>query len=101
MYHRNLPVLPTGRLASRQLTPFQASDGAISENLHLANLGPDRGFLLQCMSPLMAQSGHLTVARQCPLLGVKQTWRFQRAMSAFDPKRTWENEGAGAHRLSC
>jgi hypothetical protein len=25
------------------------------------------------MSPLLAQSGHATVARQCPLLGVKRT----------------------------
>jgi DNA-binding IscR family transcriptional regulator len=30
--------------------------------------------LLQCISPLVAQSGHPTVAPQCPLLGVKRTW---------------------------
>jgi two-component system cell cycle response regulator DivK len=45
--------------------------------------------LLQCMSPLLAQSGHPTVVCQCPLLGVRQTSHFQRVMSAFDPKRTW------------
>jgi hypothetical protein len=32
----------------------------------------------------MAQSGHPSVARQCPLLGVKRTLRFQGVMSAFD-----------------
>jgi hypothetical protein len=37
---------------------------------------------------LLAQSRHPTVARRCPLLGVKRTLRFQGAMSAFDPKRT-------------
>ena len=29
--------------------------------------------MLQCMSPLLAQSGHPSVVRQCPLLGVKRT----------------------------
>jgi hypothetical protein len=33
----------------------------------------DRDFLLQCMSPLMAQSGHPNRACRCPLLGVKRT----------------------------
>jgi hypothetical protein len=41
------------------------------------------------MGPLLAQSGHGDGAEECPLLGVKQTWRFQSAMSAFDPKRTF------------
>ena len=41
---------------------------------------------LRC--PLLAQRGHSTVAWQCPLLGIKRTWRFQSVMSAFDPKRT-------------
>ncbi len=36
---------------------------------------------------LLAQSKHPTVSRQCPVLGVKRTWRFQCAMSAFDPYR--------------
>jgi hypothetical protein len=42
------------------------------------------------MSPLLAQSGHPTIARQCPLLGVKRTLVGDAAMSAFDPKRTFE-----------
>src|SRR5215469_6338162 len=29
--------------------------------------------LLRSMSPLLAQSGHPTIARQCPLLGLKGT----------------------------
>jgi hypothetical protein len=33
--------------------------------------------------PLMAQSGHPTVARQCPLLGVKRTSKFKSVTSAF------------------
>ena len=28
-------------------------------------------------------------ACECPLLGVKRTWRFALQMSAYDPKRTW------------
>jgi hypothetical protein len=38
--------------------------------------------------PLLAQSGHPTVARPCLLLGVKQTSMGDKPMSAFDPKRT-------------
>jgi len=38
--------------------------------------------------PLLAQSGHPTVFRQCPLLGVKRTSAAGYSMSAFDPKRT-------------
>jgi len=45
-------------------------------------------FLLRCMSPLLAQSGHLAGEFQCPLLGVKRTLVGDAAMSAFDPKRT-------------
>jgi hypothetical protein len=30
-----------------------------------------------------------TASAKCPLSGVKQTSRFQGAMPAFDPKRTW------------
>jgi hypothetical protein len=36
----------------------------------------------------MAQSGHLDCAEGCPLLGVKRTSQFDRAMSASDPFRT-------------
>src|SRR5438874_12969590 len=39
--------------------------------------------------PYMAQSRHSSCARQCPLLGVKRTSRFQRFMSACDPSATW------------
>jgi hypothetical protein len=44
--------------------------------------------LLQCMSPLVAQSGHADCAAECPLLGVKRTSTGANPMSAFDPKRT-------------
>jgi hypothetical protein len=36
----------------------------------------------------MAQSGHSSVAVQCPLLGVKRTSKFKSVTSAFDPKQT-------------
>src|SRR5262249_52421923 len=49
----------------------------------------DFKYLLQCMSPVLAQSGHHTPLNQCPLLGVNRTLRGQALMSAFDPKRTW------------
>jgi len=43
---------------------------------------------MRCMSPLMAQSGHPSIDRQCPFLGVKRTSMGTHPMSAFDPKRT-------------
>src|SRR5262249_27833036 len=43
---------------------------------------------LEC--PLLAQSGHSTIEFRCPLLGVKRTLAGDVAMSAFDPKRTWQ-----------
>ena len=39
--------------------------------------------------PLLAQSGHPTLRRTCPLLGVKRTWPAALHMSAYDPKRTF------------
>jgi hypothetical protein len=36
----------------------------------------------------LALSGRLEAADECPLLGVKRTWRRHAVMSAFDPKRT-------------
>ena len=39
-------------------------------------------------SPLLAQSGHPSLHRTCPLLGEKRTCDFALQMSAFDPKRT-------------
>jgi hypothetical protein len=33
----------------------------------------NESFLLRCMSPLLAQSGHPNAVNQCPLLGVKRT----------------------------
>src|SRR5262249_52502134 len=47
-----------------------------------------RRFLLQCMSLLLAQSGHHDRADPCPLSGVKRTLVGGAAMSANDPKRT-------------
>jgi putative tryptophan/tyrosine transport system substrate-binding protein len=44
--------------------------------------------LLRCMSLLLAQSGHPTGARQCPLLGAKRTSMSGNPMSAFEPNRT-------------
>jgi hypothetical protein len=38
--------------------------------------------------PPRASRQHSSCAHQCPLLGVKRTWRFQNVISAFDPKRT-------------
>lgn len=38
--------------------------------------------------PRLAQSGHPSLVRQCPLLGVKQTSDRGASMSAFDPKGT-------------
>src|SRR5262249_47260562 len=37
---------------------------------------------------LLAQSGHPRRALQCPLSGVKRTWRLHCEMSAYDPKGT-------------
>jgi hypothetical protein len=44
--------------------------------------------MLQCMSPLVAQSGHDNQAQRCPLSGVKRTSKFKSVTSASDPKRT-------------
>jgi hypothetical protein len=40
--------------------------------------------------PLLAQSRHAQCADECPLLGVKRTWRGLVSMSANDPKRTFK-----------
>jgi hypothetical protein len=49
------------------------------------------GPLLQCMSPLMAQSGHPAVLNQSPLLGVKRTLKTAEqkisARRVIDPTR--------------
>ena len=37
---------------------------------------------------LLALFGHPTRTDECPLLGVKRTWRARAVMSANDPKRT-------------
>src|SRR5262245_39036900 len=37
---------------------------------------------------LLVQSGHPSLHRTCPLLGVKRTCRFALHLGAFDPKRT-------------
>jgi hypothetical protein len=41
--------------------------------------------LLQCMSPLLAQSGHADRGDECPLSGVMRTSKFESVTSAFDP----------------
>ena len=38
---------------------------------------------------LLALFGHPTRTDECPLLGVKRTWRGLISMSAYDPKRTF------------
>src|SRR5262245_15511275 len=54
------------------------------------------------MSPLLAQSGHVTHIPRCPLLGVKRTLVGGAAMSAYDPKRTLPLFGIQSHqRGSC
>ena len=54
--------------------------------------------------PLLAQSGLLDAANQCPLLGVERTSLGHSEMSAFDPKRTsggrWRSAGTVAEALS-
>jgi ABC transporter substrate binding protein len=59
---------------------------------HRCSLAPTRlsnkrSFLLRCMSPLLAHSGHEAMSESCPLLGVKRTWAERLAMSANDPSR--------------
>src|SRR5262247_1668232 len=41
--------------------------------------------LLQCICPLLAQSGHGDSSAVCPLLGVKRTWLRDDAAPACDP----------------
>jgi hypothetical protein len=41
----------------------------------------------------MALFGHPTCTEECPLSGVKRTWRERAVMSANDPKRTSERRG--------
>jgi hypothetical protein len=43
--------------------------------------------MLQCMSPLVAQSGRSQAADQCPLLGVKRKSNFGAVRSVDDPFR--------------
>jgi hypothetical protein len=66
-------------------------------NLGLKNAG-DAGMpdhrneqfcLPHCMSPLLALNGHSSNTTECPLLGIKRTWRVRCEMSAYDPKRTF------------
>jgi membrane protein len=54
--------------------------------LCLSAIGPKRTFDSdKSMSGFGRKSGH---RRECPLLGVKRTWRLRCEMSASDPKRT-------------
>src|SRR5262249_57635497 len=43
-----------------------------------------RGHRVRLRCPLMALSGYFNLGPECPLLGVKRTWRLQCEMSAFD-----------------
>jgi hypothetical protein len=73
------------------LTLTQFAGGSQSQNAFVVRADEVielRSFLLHCMSPLLAQSGHGLVHRICPLSGVKRTCRFALQMSAYDPKRT-------------
>jgi hypothetical protein len=49
-----------------------------------------RRFLLQCMGPLMAQSGHGDRAEPRLLLGAKRTSRKPPRLSAYDPNRSFQ-----------
>ena len=49
---------------------------------------PYRQNLTREQCPLLAQSGHPSLHRTCPLFGGKADMRFALHMSAFDPKRT-------------
>src|SRR5262249_49283024 len=67
------------------------SRGDIPHPQYVFSHKPDHGSLfpvLQCMSLLLAQSGHADCAQRCPLSGVKRTSAGADPTSAFDPKRT-------------
>src|SRR5690348_13841858 len=68
-------------------TPIRHSLGW-EMGLGSTELLPPGRFLLRCMSPLLAQSGHFSIEFQCPLLGVKRTSDGRASMSGFDPKAT-------------
>jgi hypothetical protein len=55
----------------------------------LADEVTHQSFCMQCMSPLMAQSGHYDRADSFPLSGVKRTSVHAVGMSAYDSKRTF------------
>src|SRR6516165_10684606 len=68
---------------------------AISESL--------RGTVNRCLKrkPLRkAISRHPNTLNQCPLSGVKQTFRGRTPMSAFDPQRAWEVRDLGSAFLT-
>jgi hypothetical protein len=52
------------------------------------------------MSASLAESEHSIDTLQCPLSGVKRTWRVQCEMSAYDPKRTSIKGEAGEKSVS-
>jgi hypothetical protein len=80
-----------GRVApDRRLARTRAS-GSLKSNMK-RDSSIVRSFLLRCMSPLLAQSGHSTTEFQCPL-GVKRTLLQLTSMSTFDPKRTSSGPG--------
>ena len=56
--------------------------------------------MLQCMSPLVALSGHRFGRRACPFLGVKQTSLVRDRVSVNDPRVDLE-ETARVFDLPC
>ena len=55
-------------------------------------------FLLRCMSPVVAQSGHPNCRDECPLSRVKRTSKSKSVTSAFDPTRTLASDFAVTHK---
>jgi hypothetical protein len=71
------------RATSKAETAFHtdrrtASGGSRIRTSNAAARRPFIGFMLHCMSPLLAQSGHSSALNQCLLLGVKRTSDFVR-----------------------
>src|SRR5262249_31983315 len=70
--------LRPARLRDRSHADGASSDSCVAADLQIVQkIGRKRtqapSALLQCMSPLLAQSGHFATEFQCPLLGVKRT----------------------------
>ena len=88
---RNMPI---GHAKVNSPGSFgRSSTGTVSpvgsSALLSAKIGVGAGsFPIICQCPLVAIFGHCKCTDECPLLGVKRTWRGLVNMSANDPKRT-------------